>query len=128
MADVKVPRHLVSADALTEQEAARRALSQRDQTGPLQGGGGGGTFDGMEPRVARLEADMEHVKKTLDRFDGRAERQGGDISVLKADVATLKENVRHLPTKPWLFTTLVMLLSALAAIIGVLIRFLPQAG
>lgn len=32
---------------------------------PLQGGGGSGTFDGMEARVKRLEDDMKEVKSDL---------------------------------------------------------------
>lgn len=31
----------------------------------MKGGGGDDTFDPMEPRVAKLEADIEHVKTTL---------------------------------------------------------------
>lgn len=31
----------------------------------LKGGGGGGTSDGMEARVAKLEADIGHIKTSL---------------------------------------------------------------
>jgi hypothetical protein len=42
----------------------------------------------MESRVARLESDMEHVKKGLDR-----------LADVPAQLATLTERVSHLPTK-----------------------------
>jgi hypothetical protein len=34
---------------------------------PLNSGGGGGTYDGMEPRVAALEADMKEIKADLKK-------------------------------------------------------------
>lgn len=55
---------------------------------PLHGGGGGGMFGGMEPRIAVLEADMKHVKAQLDKLAG-----------VPSDLATLKERTSHLPTK-----------------------------
>jgi hypothetical protein len=32
---------------------------------PLQGASGGGTFDGMEARVARLESDVAHIQADI---------------------------------------------------------------
>ena len=36
-------------------------------SGPLPPAGGGGTFEGMETRVAALEADMKEVKSDLKK-------------------------------------------------------------
>ena len=47
---------------------------------PLQPPGGGGTFDGMEPRVAKLEAAVEHIQR--------------DIGDIKSDVRALRDNAR----------------------------------
>lgn len=91
----------------------QRFASMADRQ-PLHGGGGGGTSDSMEPRIARLEKQADQLVK--------------DVSDLRIDVATLKENVRHLPTKPWIFTTLAGMLTVFVAIVGLLIRFLPKAG
>lgn len=55
---------------------------------PLQPPGGGGSWDGMEPRIAVLEADMTHVKEHL-----------GKLAEVPADLATLKERTAHLSTK-----------------------------
>lgn len=74
----------------------------------------------MEERVARLEANLEHIQR--DVTDLR-----GDMKVVLTDIATLKENVRHLPTKPWMFVTLGGLISAVAAITAIIVRFVPHA-
>lgn len=55
----------------SEQEKRVRALS---------GGGSGGTSGGMEARVAKLEATLEHI--------------GREMSDVKADVRTLRDNAR----------------------------------
>jgi hypothetical protein len=47
---------------------------------PLQPPGGGGTFDGMEARVAKLEAVVEHIQR--------------DISDIKGDVRGLRTDAR----------------------------------
>ncbi len=39
----------------------------RDDDSPLNSGGGGGNYGGMEPRVAALEADMKEIKADLKK-------------------------------------------------------------
>lgn len=99
-------------------EQRLRALEAREEITheadrPLKGGSGGGTSDGMEARVARLEKSFDTLTK--------------DVSDMRVDVGTLKENVRHLPTKPWMFSTLVAMLVALSVVIGLIVRFIPHA-
>jgi hypothetical protein len=36
----------------------------------LKSGGGGGTSDGMEARVAKLEASVEHIQKDIAEIKG----------------------------------------------------------
>lgn len=79
----------------------------------LPKGGGGGTSDGMEARVSRLEKHVDTIAK--------------DVGDMRVDVGTLKENVRHLPTKPWMFSTLAAMLAALAVVVGLIVRFIPHA-
>lgn len=52
-------------DFLREQKA--RSEGQHPPEG-LQHGGGGGTSDGMEARVTRLETHMEYVRRDLDEI------------------------------------------------------------
>jgi hypothetical protein len=46
----------------------------------LKTGGGGGTSDGMEARVAKLEAAVEHIQR--------------DTTDIKTDVRSLRDNAR----------------------------------
>lgn len=45
----------------------------------LKSGSGDGTFDGMEPRVAKLEANVEHIQK--------------DIAEIKTDIRGLRDSL-----------------------------------
>lgn len=74
----------------------------------LKAGNGGGTSDGMEPRIAKLEAQMEAVRSDLSR-----------LANLPADLATVKENVRHLPSKGFVVTAT----STSIALIGAIVIF-----
>ena len=47
---------------------------------PLQPPSGGGTFDGMEARVAKLEATVDHIQR--------------DVGDIRTEVRTLRENAR----------------------------------
>lgn len=47
---------------------------------PLQPPDGGGTYDGMGPRLAKLEAAVEHIQR--------------DIGDLKIDARSLRDNAR----------------------------------
>lgn len=58
----------------------RENLSENIPKPGLKSSDGGGTFDGMEARVAKLEASLEHI--------------GREISDVKADVRILRENAR----------------------------------
>lgn len=101
-------------DIMKFQKVSKR-LGEMDDSNEhtLKGNGGGGTSGGMDDRIARLE-------KAVDGLQSH-------VTDLRIDVATLKENVRHLPTKPWLFTTLAGMLTVLAAIVGLIVRFIPPA-
>lgn len=73
----------------------------------MKEGGGSGTFDPMEARVAQIEKDMAEVKS--------------DLKSLLKDVAHLKGEVSRLPGYPGL----IVICGTMAAIIGLVIRFLP---
>lgn len=67
----------------------------------LKKGGGGGTYDGMEARVARLEKGVS------------------DLRVL---TATLTERVAHLPSKGFIVAVTLTSLALIAAIVAFLDR------
>lgn len=67
----------------------RSMRRQRGHDDPvLIGGDGGGTSDGMEARIARLEAGMDFVKSELSKLSG-----------LPVELARLSERVTHMPTR-----------------------------
>lgn len=81
----------------------------------LKSGGGGGTFDGMEPRIARLEAHMEHVQADLVVLKT-------DMGAVKDRLARLEVKVDHLPSKGFIVTALI----AMLAVIGALVTYQEQ--
>ena len=94
----------------------------------LKDGGGGGTSDDMEARVARLESDMGHVKDTLKSLDARTESLRKDVGDVKTDLATLKVKVEHLPGKGFIFAVATGMLGAAGALMAAVVRFIPHAG
>jgi hypothetical protein len=80
--------------------AAERFTRSVDAT--LKGSGGGGTFDGMEQRVAKLENQFEKLNEKVD--------------TLRIDVAVLKERVGNLPSKGFIVTATVTSLALVGAL------------
>ena len=76
---------------------------------PLEKDGDGGDSGGMEPRIASLEAHMDHVRADLGVLKS-------DVATLKTDVATLKERVTHLPSKGFIVLVTTGALGLLAAL------------
>lgn len=54
----------------------------------LKGGGGGGTSDGMEARVAVLEEIASATKTALDRLDRRMDGVASEMRDLRSDQRT----------------------------------------
>lgn len=103
----------------------RLAVDNTSDAGALSFGGGGGTYDGMETRVAKLEADVSHLVKQVDRIDARTEP-------MPADLAVLKERVSSLPTKDYLddkfgrqLTRMGIVVAIVSAVIGIAFHFIP---
>lgn len=90
----------ISLDLLRRQ--LEEARSARDS---LSSAGGGGTSDGMEPRIARLENDMSEVK--------------ADLKKVALDVSEMKGRLSAMPTT-W---QLVGLIIAIMGLSFVIIRF-----
>lgn len=97
---------------IREQRERGRDLAQAQD---LKGGGGGGTFDGMESRVTKLEGEVASLRVEI------AKEFGG----VKATLAAIDERTKQMATK-W---DVVLILGAMAALIGGVValtaRFLP---
>lgn len=83
--------------------------------------GGDGTSGGMsddwkksvEDRLGQLHTDAREIRN--------------DLTTLKVDIATIKENMRHLPTQTWLFKAMAGMVATMGVIVAVIVRFLPAA-
>jgi t-SNARE complex subunit (syntaxin) len=93
----------------------------------------------MEARIAKLEADMDHVKRSVDKLDSGVsdiKKTVSDIRVdvakgvgeIKTSIAAITERTRHLPTRWEVFLTLATLLAAVGATVALAIRFIPHAS
>ncbi|UZE51878.1 hypothetical protein ONR75_15705 [Rhodopseudomonas sp. P2A-2r] len=76
-----------------QQQPTRRSLNDG-----LNSGGGGGTFDPMEPRVAALEKSFDRIEKKLDG--------------LVTDVAEMKGQLKAMPTAIQLLLAVVAIFTA----------------
>lgn len=85
----------------------RRGRGAPSDAPDLPSSGGGGTYDGMEPRVARLEEDMKEVR--------------ADLKAIRVDLSYLRGKVDNLPTTLHLLGFAVAVLAAA----GVLRYFAP---
>ena len=100
---------------------ARTRLRETDDESTLQDGGGGGTFGGMEARLAKLEAHMEHVRGDLVKL--------ADVPV---QLATLIERSSHGASKQDLLdmerdlAKKVQIYLAIAVAIIAIVTFLPK--
>jgi hypothetical protein len=84
---------------------------------PLPPSGGGGTFDGMEARVAVLEAGVGHIKDDIKEAKETLKSLQSDLTEVRVSAATVTENVRHLPSKGFIVTALLTTLAAATAVI-----------
>lgn len=106
--------------SFTRQAEGRRIA---EGTATLKHGGGDGTSGGMETRIARLESDMEHVKKTLDRVDTGLSDVRKTVGELKVEFGRFDERIKHLPTKAYMWGQAVAIVGALGAVIALSARF-----
>lgn len=92
----------------------------------MKGGDGDGTSGGMEARVAKLEADMDHVKKGVDRLIAGTDDIKKSLGDIKVTLAGIDERTKPLPTKWDVFLILVATLGVLATVITIAARFLAK--
>ena len=75
---------------------------------------GGGGSD-MEARVARLESDVEYIRRDVSELKIDVRDLKNDMIKVKIDVAVLTERVAHLPTKGYLIATASGIIALLTA-------------
>lgn len=80
-------------------------------SGPLTPGGGGG--DGIESRLAKLEAGQEHMDRSLTQMDNRLEKMSDALTRIEVALARLDERAA---SKGFVVTVVVSALALLAAL------------
>lgn len=80
-------------------------------------GGGDGTNDGMETRVAKLEVLMEQVRFEVTELRKDVRGVKNDVSDLKQSFARIDERVLHLPSKAFIFTVAIGIVTAMTAVL-----------
>ena len=93
-----------------------------DADEPLKGGGGGGTFDGMEARVAKLESGVDELKKSI--AEGRVENAKA-FGKLETTLAGIEERTKHLATKWEVVIILGVMTGLIGGVVALTARFLP---
>ena len=81
----------------------------------LSGGGSDGTFDGMEPRVAKLEAHVEHMREAISGMAKSVATLTETTNRIDRELAVLGEKVSHLPSKGWSLTVAAAIMAVLVA-------------
>ncbi len=81
----------------------------------VSGGDGGG--DNMEPRIAKLEADVSYIKSRLDEATSNIRSTGDKVAALNTDFAVLTERAKHFATKSYSVVTAVAIVAALSGLI-----------
>jgi uncharacterized coiled-coil protein SlyX len=95
---------------------AERLGTARPPGPPLPPPPGDRSTNGMEARIARLEADVGHIKTDIADIKQSLRALQTDVSSLKVDFARLDERVKHLPTFNQTIGMLVVLLGLIGAI------------
>jgi hypothetical protein len=83
---------------LYNDDSLANASDRLKATPQLQSGGGGGTLDGMNERITRLEARTELFAKQFDRIAVQLDGIGNKLDVQNLQLAKL-------PTREFLLTT-----------------------
>lgn len=102
-----------SDNRVTDLGAYRQSLTGEKPSG-LKSGGGGGTFDPMEARVAILERTVEKLEPKVDK--------------LVTDMATLTERVSHLPSKEFIYKAVAGIIAAMVGITALAPKIQSWAG
>ena len=88
----------------------RQNAALREEMDRLKSGSGGGTSGGMEARLAKLESDMEYVKRDVGELRP-------DVKDVRERLSRLEVAVSSLPTKTWGVSALMLLLTLIAALV-----------
>jgi hypothetical protein len=105
------------ADLIRRLERLGDAIPPPPPEPPLNNGDDGGKSPDMEPRVAKLEAHMEHVRADIAKLLGLPETTG-----------RIEERVKSLPDKDWVGTKMRNWVGGVGTVLGILMIALKYIG
>ena len=80
----------------------------------LRSNRGGG--DGMEPRIAKLEASVDHIERDIGELKTDVREFRADMRDVRDRLAQLEEKVFHLPSKGFIVGTVLLMLAVVTAV------------
>lgn len=83
----------------------------------LQYGAGAGRFDGMEARIASLEAHVDHIRDDIGDIKLDVRELTKTVSIAGANMREFDSRISSLPTKGWMIATLLVTAAAICAVI-----------
>lgn len=101
-------------DRSAEQMQDQLDRLQKSQETSHSGGGG----DGMEPRLAKLEAHMENVRSEMAETKSAVSSLVDRTTGVEIRLAGLEVKVDHLPSKGFIVTSVIAALALIAAMFG----------
>ena len=104
---------LAMNDDLPEPDYRANIVPFRSAPFTATSGGGG---DGMEPRIARLEADVSYIKTRLDEATSSIRSTGDKVANLNTELAVLTERSSRFATKSYSVVTAAAIIGALSGL------------
>lgn len=108
---------VLANDLNAQSELIQAALPPGPPRPPLNNGDDGGKSPDMEPRIAKLEAHMEHVRADIAKLVG-----------LPETVGRIEERVKSLPDKDWVGTKMRNWVGGVGSVLGILMIALKYIG
>jgi t-SNARE complex subunit (syntaxin) len=83
----------------------------------LQYGVGAGRFEGMEARIASLEAHVDHIRDDIGDMRLDLKELTKTMGTAGAEMREFDSRVNSLPTKGWMMATLLVLTVVICAVV-----------
>ena len=83
----------------------------------LQYAGGAGRFDGMEARIASIEAHTDHIREDIGDMRVDLRELTKTVGIAGANMREFDSRVSSLPTRGWMTVTLLVLAAAICAVV-----------
>jgi hypothetical protein len=98
------------------QEAPKPPVGET-MPGVLQYGGGAGRFEGMEARIASLEAHVDHIRDDIGDIKLDLKELTKTMSTAGAEMREFDSRINSLPTKGWMTATLLIFAAVICAVV-----------